>query len=421
MVTSEVGLCVKQLDTSYHILINIHKKMSKFRVKKIIPYFIHEPVHSLIHRRTIRVPKYWRLQKNLSGNTIDPDFEELVEELDAIDDACHEMIDIHRVYCLIIMELIASSQRVVNSFHILSRPGAQLAEDEIEYDEAWQIAKSYQCALEEINLVTKDSLISMSSELDVKVHALIDLLSQVHRHINKRDSLLARYEKLLDKLDSMTIIGATTVLSQKQKTEYAALKQLLETAKGEYSNCNAMICMELPYFFALVRKFMEPALELLLLIHLSVAYQTHQNFLSLEEDLGISGLIEKSCFIGDYAEQFQIPDPTKVEALGIVRADENYLKPLTEIPTQDQKDVEIINNNQYCRALYSYNSDVEEDLIFSQGDIIEILRKSGNWWEGKVNGRKGIFPINYVEPFDEAEAASEPNVEEMGLIVTDFA
>lgn len=395
--------------------------MLKARVKKVIPDFIKEPVHSLIHRRTIRVPKYWRLQKNVSGKTIDPDFEELVEELDAIDDACHEMIDIHKVYCLIVMESIASSQRVVNSFHILSRPGVHAVVEEGDYDEAWKIAKSYQSALEEVNLSMKDSLNCISSELDVKIHALISLLGNIHRHINKRDSLLARYEKLLDKFDSMTILGATTIFSRKQKLEYAALESSLETAKIEYSNCNAMICMELPYFFALVRKFMEPALDLLLLAHLSIAYQTHQNFLSLEEDLGISGLIEAPCFISDYVEQFKLPDPKELEALGIVSFHKDYLERLIGNNDECQKEKSLTNKNNYCKALYAYKSEVAEDLDFSKGDLIKVLRRSGNWWEGEVNGRQGIFPINYVVPCDEIEATSEPIIEEFESILTELA
>lgn len=422
MVTSESWFCVKLLHTTFLIHYYIsNMKISEFRINRIFPSAIQMPIHSLIHRRTIRVPKYWRLQKNVSGKTIDPEFEELVEELDAIDDACHEMIDIHKVYSLIVMESIASSHRVVNSFHILSRPGANSYETESDFDEAWQTTQSYQCALEETNLAMKEGLSCISSELDVKINALMALLNHIHSHINRRDALLTRYERLLDRFDSMTISGASMTFSRKQKLEYASLEESLEAAKVEYSNCNAMICMELPYFFALVRKFMEPALELLLLIHLSIAYQTQQNFLSLEEDLGISGLTEGPCFISDYVEQFNLPDPKEIEALEIVRFHRNYLDQLVRSTDENTVATKLNSCTQYCKALYEYNSDIEEDLNFSKGDMIKILRQSGKWWEGEVNGKQGIFPMNYVLSCDKLEATSEPIIEEVESLVEELA
>jgi len=41
-----------------------------------------------------------------------------------------------------------------------------------------------------------------------------------------------------------------------------------------------------------------------------------------------------------------------------------------------------------------------EELSLKVGDIIEVTNKSvgGGWWEGKLNGKIGQFPENYVEP-----------------------
>lgn len=38
------------------------------------------------------------------------------------------------------------------------------------------------------------------------------------------------------------------------------------------------------------------------------------------------------------------------------------------------------------------------DLSFQAGDIIEIVAETNaDWWTGKVNGKQGLFPSNYVE------------------------
>lgn len=50
-----------------------------------------------------------------------------------------------------------------------------------------------------------------------------------------------------------------------------------------------------------------------------------------------------------------------------------------------------------CVALYSYTSSVANDLTFSKGDIITIVKEDGEWWSGSKDGRTGMFPANYVK------------------------
>ncbi|KAI9835037.1 MAG: hypothetical protein M1819_002589 [Sarea resinae] len=51
-------------------------------------------------------------------------------------------------------------------------------------------------------------------------------------------------------------------------------------------------------------------------------------------------------------------------------------------------------------ALYDYEAQAEGDLSFTTGDIIEIVQRTANdneWWSGRVHGREGQFPGNYVQ------------------------
>ncbi|KAM9322266.1 E3 ubiquitin/ISG15 ligase TRIM25-like [Pholidichthys leucotaenia] len=51
-----------------------------------------------------------------------------------------------------------------------------------------------------------------------------------------------------------------------------------------------------------------------------------------------------------------------------------------------------------CRALYAYNAQDTDDLSFNAEDIIDILAEdSSGWWFGRLQGREGMFPGNYVE------------------------
>lgn len=51
-------------------------------------------------------------------------------------------------------------------------------------------------------------------------------------------------------------------------------------------------------------------------------------------------------------------------------------------------------------ALYDYEAQAEGDLSFATGDVIEIVTRTNNeneWWIGKLNGKQGQFPGNYVQ------------------------
>jgi len=55
---------------------------------------------------------------------------------------------------------------------------------------------------------------------------------------------------------------------------------------------------------------------------------------------------------------------------------------------------------QYVVALYDFDAQAEGDLDFKAGDRIEVIVKtdsSEDWWTGKLNGRQGVFPGNYVQ------------------------
>ncbi|KAJ7116353.1 SH3 domain-containing protein [Mycena epipterygia] len=53
-----------------------------------------------------------------------------------------------------------------------------------------------------------------------------------------------------------------------------------------------------------------------------------------------------------------------------------------------------------ARALWPYNEDGRDvdDLSFSAGDIIEVVKEeNADWWMGKINGKQALFPSAYVE------------------------
>ncbi|CAG9858074.1 unnamed protein product [Phyllotreta striolata] len=51
-----------------------------------------------------------------------------------------------------------------------------------------------------------------------------------------------------------------------------------------------------------------------------------------------------------------------------------------------------------ARAKYNFVAQTHLELSLAKGELVTITRKvDENWYEGKIGGRKGIFPANYVE------------------------
>ena len=53
---------------------------------------------------------------------------------------------------------------------------------------------------------------------------------------------------------------------------------------------------------------------------------------------------------------------------------------------------------EFVTAKYDFAGESQGDLAFKVGDRIKIIKKTDNiedWWEGEVNGSKGMFPRNY--------------------------
>lgn len=51
-----------------------------------------------------------------------------------------------------------------------------------------------------------------------------------------------------------------------------------------------------------------------------------------------------------------------------------------------------------CKALYDYNAQDTDEISFAADEIIEVIQEDpSGWWTGRLRGREGLFPGNYVE------------------------
>jgi len=47
---------------------------------------------------------------------------------------------------------------------------------------------------------------------------------------------------------------------------------------------------------------------------------------------------------------------------------------------------------------FEYAAEADDELTINVGDVItDVVRSCDGWYEGKLNGKKGLFPDNFVK------------------------
>ncbi|NXE36309.1 SH3K1 protein, partial [Ptilorrhoa leucosticta] len=85
----------------------------------------------------------------------------------------------------------------------------------------------------------------------------------------------------------------------------------------------------------------------------------------------------------------------------------------TQEPTKIEVDSRT-KNKEYCKVIFPYEAQNDDELTIREGDVVTLISKDCidvGWWEGELNGRRGVFPDNFVKllPSDfEKEVSNRP-------------
>ncbi|XP_074670793.1 SH3 domain-containing kinase-binding protein 1 isoform X2 [Strix aluco] len=77
------------------------------------------------------------------------------------------------------------------------------------------------------------------------------------------------------------------------------------------------------------------------------------------------------------------------------------LPPATAIqePTKIEVDSRT-KTKEYCKVIFPYEAQNDDELTIREGDVVTLISKDCidvGWWEGELNGRRGVFPDNFVK------------------------
>lgn len=77
--------------------------------------------------------------------------------------------------------------------------------------------------------------------------------------------------------------------------------------------------------------------------------------------------------------------------------DSQSILPVEPVELKEQSEPAPISGPR-CVALFDYEAEEEDELTFSQGDVIALLELIGrDWARGQIHKRTGIFPLSFTE------------------------
>ncbi|KAM5221718.1 SH3 domain-containing kinase-binding protein 1 isoform 6-T6 [Ctenodactylus gundi] len=77
------------------------------------------------------------------------------------------------------------------------------------------------------------------------------------------------------------------------------------------------------------------------------------------------------------------------------------LPPTTTTPDLSKTEMDSrTKTRDYCKVIFPYEAQNDDELTIKEGDIVTLINKDCidlGWWEGELNGRRGVFPDNFVK------------------------
>jgi len=93
---------------------------------------------------------------------------------------------------------------------------------------------------------------------------------------------------------------------------------------------------------------------------------------------------------------------------------DNFVKVLPVNSSNDKGEEKVtLRNKKRCRVLFSYQPVHEDELELKVDQVVELLSEvEDGWWKGRLAGRVGVFPSNFVEMCNEEKDKFQVPVEE---------
>jgi len=196
-------------------------------------------------------------------------------------------------------------------------------------------------------------------------------------------------------------------------SRYSVAQQKYETAKVNYNNLHDELTKDMTLLFDDRIPFFDPALATFL-TGMSEYYRgcakASAESLSLVSHIDRKKILEHERVVTSADEstathKVTVPVSTLRDREPSARRDpvDNTDSTPSTVPTKVPLPTPPRNNSssaikqQRAKAVFDFTAQESNELSFRVGDIITILNTKGEWWEGEMNGARGLLPCNYVQ------------------------
>ncbi|KAL4944294.1 hypothetical protein BDV06DRAFT_220450 [Aspergillus oleicola] len=397
----------------------------------------------------VRAPQTFKARFNIGENTKDAVYSDAERRFQELEKETKKLHDESKKYFDAVNGMLDHQIEFSKAMTELYKPISGRASDPSTYTiegnpEGIRACEEYEAIVQDLKESLGPELEMIDSRVVSPAQELLEVIKAIRKVAVKRDHKKLDYDrhratlkKLQDKKDKSL---------KDEKALYKAEGDV-EQATSEYNGYNDLLKEELPKLFALEAEFIRPLFQSFYYMQLNVFYTLHEKMQSI--NIGYFDLtrdIEEAYEAkrGDVKERAEELTIVHYKTTGGRRPGAGGKLSIKDKLSQDkgrfgrQSDPDVVENPpppyspgsssgsalaaaaakkpappppkpkpskfsaaaETVTALYDYEAQAHGDLSFSAGEVIEIVQRTDNtneWWTGRVDGREGQFPANYVQ------------------------
>ncbi|CAG7946538.1 unnamed protein product [Penicillium nalgiovense] len=404
----------------------------------------------------VRAPQQFKVKFNIGEHSKDAVYSDAERRFDELEKETKKLHDESKKYFAAINGMLSHQIEFSKAIAEIYKPISGRASDPTSYQyegnaEGIQACEEYEVIVKELQEALAPELEMIESRIISPADQLLEVIKVIRKVAVKRD-----HKKLDFDRRNATLKKLEEKKDKSLKDEKALYKAEndVEQATQEFNYYNDLLKDELPKLFTLEAEFIRPLFQSFYYMQLNVFYTLHErmqgmNISYFNLKLDVEEAFEQKR--GDIQEQAEALTIVHFKTQGVRRSgsklgpgkgadgkgadsksaigrgrssstatDDNPPPPYSSAvvspsptgsfssaakskpapPPPRAKPAHLSKPVETVTALYDYEAQAHGDLGFSAGDVIEIVQRTDNtneWWSGRIAGREGQFPANYVQ------------------------
>ncbi|KAJ5768591.1 Protein hob1 [Penicillium manginii] len=382
-----------------------------------------------------RAPQQFKVKFNLAEQSKDAVYSDAERRFQELEKETKKLHDESKKYFDAINGMLSHQIEFSQAIAELYKPISGRASDPNSYQfegnpEGIQACEDYEAIVRDLQEALSPELDMIESRVISPADQLLEVIKVIRKVAVKRDHKKLDFDRHNASLKKLQEKKDKNI--KDEKALYKAENDV-EQATQEFNYYNDLLKDELPKLFTLEAEFIRPLFQSFYYMQLNVFYTLHDKmqgmniaYFNLKLDVE-EAFEQKRGDVQERAEALMIVhfktkglgrSGSKVSSLKAAEAkagrgrssstaDENPPSTLLlrRYPQSNREQLlcggqEQAGSSSPKGKACSPQQASHGDLGFSAGDVIEITQRTDNtneWWSGKIDGREGQFPANYVQ------------------------